>query len=331
MADNIVITPGTTGVPVATDEIGEAHYQRIKITDGTPNSGDNHAKVNFRGSLQVENASGPFTTNGVALNSLNATLGFELNGESTLAFNVISASGGTQVCEVSVNGSSYTQVSFVDSTGATQSSFTSAIAGWVNVAGWKWFRVRRSLHSSGQATIHISASAAAGPTPIAPLSNTVPVQGSGAHAVAVTTNPVAVGYRSATVNPGSVLNGQLAHGMVDKLGRQVVVNNHVRELCNSNHVTLLNHTNASTLIAAGGANVFNDLTSLEITNGSDTAVTLTLSDGSKIYIIAIAAKGGYAKSWTTPRRQTNANQAWTIQSSAAVTALYVNVDYVINL
>lgn len=37
MADNIEITAGT-GTPIATDEIGGSHYQRVKLTDGTPES-----------------------------------------------------------------------------------------------------------------------------------------------------------------------------------------------------------------------------------------------------------------------------------------------------
>lgn len=51
MADNVDITPGS-GATVATDDVAGAQYQRVKLTDGTPN-GDNHAVVEDTGSLRV--------------------------------------------------------------------------------------------------------------------------------------------------------------------------------------------------------------------------------------------------------------------------------------
>jgi len=37
MADNVEITAGS-GTPIKTDQIGTDHYQRMKLTDGTPDS-----------------------------------------------------------------------------------------------------------------------------------------------------------------------------------------------------------------------------------------------------------------------------------------------------
>lgn len=71
MADNVDITPGT-GATIATDQVvGGAQYQRVKLTDGTPDS-ENHAVVDSNGRLQART----LLTNGtvdvaVATDSLN--------------------------------------------------------------------------------------------------------------------------------------------------------------------------------------------------------------------------------------------------------------------
>ena len=52
MADNVPITAGV-GTDIATDEVAGDHYQRIKLTDGTPDS-ENHAIVSAAGALKVD-------------------------------------------------------------------------------------------------------------------------------------------------------------------------------------------------------------------------------------------------------------------------------------
>lgn len=54
MADNVQINPGT-GVAIATDDVGGVQYQRIKLTDGTPDS-SNHAVVDSSGALRTIDA-----------------------------------------------------------------------------------------------------------------------------------------------------------------------------------------------------------------------------------------------------------------------------------
>ena len=51
MADNVSINPGT-GTAIATDDVAGSHYQRVKISDGTPDSA-NHLKVNAAGAASV--------------------------------------------------------------------------------------------------------------------------------------------------------------------------------------------------------------------------------------------------------------------------------------
>lgn len=47
MADNVLISQGT-GTTIASDQVGTAHYQRIKVTDGTADS-ENHWAINSAG------------------------------------------------------------------------------------------------------------------------------------------------------------------------------------------------------------------------------------------------------------------------------------------
>lgn len=56
MADNIILPTagtGTTTPTIATDDVGGAHYQRIKVVDGTDGSATYAAKVDSTGSLNV--------------------------------------------------------------------------------------------------------------------------------------------------------------------------------------------------------------------------------------------------------------------------------------
>jgi hypothetical protein len=56
MADNLTVTAGT-GTTVSTDQVGTAHYQRVKVTDGTADS-ENHLVVDSSGNAMVKNAAG---------------------------------------------------------------------------------------------------------------------------------------------------------------------------------------------------------------------------------------------------------------------------------
>lgn len=44
MADNVLITPGST-IPIATDDVSGTHYQRVKITDGVADSASPHLNI----------------------------------------------------------------------------------------------------------------------------------------------------------------------------------------------------------------------------------------------------------------------------------------------
>lgn len=67
MADNVAITPGV-GATVATDQVGSAHYQRVKITDGTADS-ENHMLVEAAGNITAKLIAGTAAIGKLAANS----------------------------------------------------------------------------------------------------------------------------------------------------------------------------------------------------------------------------------------------------------------------
>src|SRR4051812_41949396 len=83
--------------------------------------------------------------------------------------------------------------------------------------------------------------------------------------------------RAATVNPANATDGQMVATMADHAGRIVMTEGHIRELCLSQQ-TAVAGTGETTIVSAGGAGVFNDLTGLIITTANAAAGTLTIKD-----------------------------------------------------
>lgn len=144
----------------------------------------------------------------------------------------------------------------------------------------------------------------------------------GATAASVPANAVQQGARAATAYPTAVTDGQLVAPMADKAGRQVVVANAVRDLVGTAAVSA-SAASGTSLIAAGGTGVFNDIVSLTITNESATATVVSLTDGTVTYKFAIAGNGGGHFSFPTPLPATSTATAWTVGNSATVALDYV--------
>lgn len=188
------------------------------------------------------------------------------------------------------------------------------------------------VDSSGNVAVKITTSLPIGGNVIGAVtgSGNFTSVGSQAAGATITGNPVNVSRRAATANPTAVTNGQAVYPMADKLGRQVMVNGHVRDMCDS-QATALTATSPATVVTAGGANVFTDLTAMTLIKSGAALVTATLSDGTKSYVYPLAANGGgVAKTWHTPRKATTANTAWTVTLSAVGT-VSCDIDYVKNL
>jgi hypothetical protein len=146
--------------------------------------------------------------------------------------------------------------------------------------------------------------------------------------------PVGMGLHARTTNPTAVADGQRVAARSDKIGRAAVVPYQVRDLVTQNNITLTT-TAETTLIAAGGASIFNDLTTVILSNTSGTAVRVDFRDataGTVRFSIFLAATGGGAVvAFSCPWKQTTANNNWTAQLSAAVTDVRIAAQAAINI
>lgn len=141
----------------------------------------------------------------------------------------------------------------------------------------------------------------------------------GATAAAVPANAEYAGYRGTTAYPTAVSDGNLVAGMADKAGRQVVVVNTPRDLVGTATLSSANNA-ATTLIAAGGAGVFNDIISLVITSEGNVATVVSLSDSNAagtIYKFSLAPFGGVVWSPASPIPQSNSAINWQVLNSNA--------------
>jgi len=114
----------------------------------------------------------------------------------------------------------------------------------------------------------------------------------------------------------------------DKLGRQIVTTA-PRGQRVKNAITLTT-TTETTLLSAGGASIFNDITKLLIANTSGTDVRVDFRDatgGSVIFsVFAPAGQTVGVSAGDDPIPQTTANNNWTAQLSAAVTDVRIFVQ-----
>lgn len=198
-----------------------------------------------------------------------------------------------------------------------------------------------SLDSSGYLNINLAAGSITGGNGAASATGSaVPSQAgytgfnSGGTLVGVSSaNPLpAYNFGTArTTNPSAVSDGAVSNVMTDKVGRLVVAQGHARELVGKQATTLTSTTSPTTVVTAGGASVFTDITSITVTNGSATATTVTLSDGTVSQVYNVPAGGGFTIPYNPPMPATTANTAWTLQCGTSVASVYCNIVYTKNI
>lgn len=152
------------------------------------------------------------------------------------------------------------------------------------------------------------------------------VVGPAAHDAAVSGNPVRVAGRAMLANGTAVAEDDTADIATDNQGRVVVTPHVPRDLVTHGTATLTSTTETS-VIAAGGAGVFHDLTKIILSNSSSTATRVQVRDASAGTIrleVALAANGGAVIDFgNVPMCMTTANNAWYATLSGAVTSIYV--------
>ncbi len=155
----------------------------------------------------------------------------------------------------------------------------------------------------------------------------------GATAATVPANAVLKGLRAATTYPTAVTDGQMVAAMGDKAGRQAVVINAPRDLLGVQTTQIASSTSETTIVTAGASGVFNDITGIQITNATATAVTVTIKDstsGTTRKIYDLAANGGIVVPFSTPLPQATAANNWTATLSVNTVTVNINIDYVKN-
>lgn len=98
-----------------------------------------------------------------------------------------------------------------------------------------------------------------------------------------------------------------------------------------NTVTLTTSVAETTLLAAGAAGEYHDLSLIIATNTSATPLVLSFRDataGTVRFAVSLAANSSKELPFNPKWKQTTAASAWTVQSSASVTSVIVSVQAV---
>lgn len=148
-------------------------------------------------------------------------------------------------------------------------------------------------------------------------------QGNVAHDAVDSGSPTKIGCHARITNRTAVADADRADVVCDDNGQLLVTPVAPRDrVVRSGQITLTT-TTETTLLAAGGAGVFRDLTYLKCTNGSATLVRVDLRDATAGTVIdswwLAANGGGFNVPFSPPYPQVTANNNWTVQLSGAVT------------
>lgn len=268
----------------------------------TPAEGDwTHLYCDANGALWIAAASLPLPS-GAATSANQSTANTALSAIQTAVELIDTVGGGTEAAAMRVTiANDSTGVVSVDDNGSTLS---------VDDGGGS-LTVDGTVGISGTVTVD--------------MGSNNDVQGDVAHDSADSGNPVKIGAKARTANPTAVANGDRVDLFSDDVGKLVVLPNAPRDLV-TQQTTDTTTTSETTILTAGGAGVFLDLTQLVITNASATATVVTLKDsttGTTRGKYALAANGGIVLNFQTPFKQGTANNNWTATSSATVNLHYV--------
>jgi hypothetical protein len=153
-----------------------------------------------------------------------------------------------------------------------------------------------------------------------------------ATAATVPANALYSGARAQNVNPTSVTNGQMVGLAADLSGKLIITPLAYRTLISHASATVAVNT-ISTLLAAGAAGVFRDITRIVVTTLGAAANTLTITDGTVSFVLdypnaAIAPSAPFILNFDgAPLRATTAATVWQVTQSLATQCRYL-VQYV---
>jgi hypothetical protein len=160
------------------------------------------------------------------------------------------------------------------------------------------------------------------------------VVGTVAHDGVDSGNPLKVGGKARQTNPTAVADLDRVDATFDDIGRQVVVLNQVRDLEVHQTTTITASTAETTILTAGAAGVFHDITLITIANTSATATRVDIRDataGSVIWSMYVPAGQQIGANITVPIKQTTAANNWTATCITSLTDLRIFVQGVKNV
>jgi hypothetical protein len=161
----------------------------------------------------------------------------------------------------------------------------------------------------------------------------------GATAAAVPANALYHGARAATANPTNATGGNTVGIMADKAGKQVTTAGCPRELVGMQTTTISASTAETTIVTAGGANVFNDISSMVFTTTDAAVATVSIRDATGGTIRAVYNYPATAANpvnpvqftYPIPWAQTSANANWTATVSVNAGNVIINTIFCKNL
>jgi hypothetical protein len=147
-------------------------------------------------------------------------------------------------------------------------------------------------------------------------------------------NPVKIGGIAQTGNPTAVSLGQRVSASFDKVGRQVCIG--AVRLTKAVQKTSITVATETTVVTAGGTNIFNDVYAIIVTNKSATGVSVDFKDATAgTTRMTLYAPATDTRGFTVPvdsaMVQAVSNNNWTATVSSAVTSIEITMLYVSNL
>ncbi len=160
------------------------------------------------------------------------------------------------------------------------------------------------------------------------------VVGTTADDAALTAAPVPSGFKAYTTNRTAVGDGDAVYGRADDEGRLNNVPHQVRDLCDDANITITSSTSAATLLAAGSAGTFRDITALTIANTSATATEVQLlnDDGTTVRWVGYVPAGNtIGIVFATPKKAAATAVTWKFKTVTSVASVKVTVEFVTNV
>jgi len=261
--------------------------------------------------------------------SLNAFLvpAFEVSGYREFALQVAGTWSGSLTFQGSLDGMTFYPVVALPVGGGLQVSTTTANGIFLGFLGCRYLRVQMTVYTSGTALGVLRLSTV--PLGLDMLVNSMAVVSAGAiaHDGVDSGNPVKIGGKARSADAAAVATGDRADLYVDLLGKMVVVPQAPRALLGCVSVTLTT-TSETTLLSAGGAGIFVDLSWVCIANTSATAVRVDFRPATAgtvgLSVMAPAGVNVLIPFTEVPFLQTTANNNWTVQLGAAVTDVRIS-------